>query len=536
MNRNRWAPVAAAAAVIAVVAGVSLLSRDGQGTGPPVLRLAAQNTYGARDSSQTAVSGARGSYRLVGTLPSGPSEAHVRNLPAAAATTAEVRVLAAALGETAGPVRVDGAWKAGDLVVTDEPGNPWTWGAAACGPDTPVSSDGAVAKDSSVSVCNGGTTSSGTNPSPNGSSGSGSGSSTPGSSGTGSSDTGPSGASASATGSSGSVGACPSQPPGAKPVPCAEPGVTLPVPLPPEKSLVTESQAMAATARIRSALGLGGAPTRVEGLSVGVDPLAGGLPTSGMATMLQLSSQARPVGANGWLSTGREGALYPLRTARNAFDDMPVLAIGAPCSTAGCPEAPAITGARLGLSLVALDKGAAGLVPAWLFAVEGSPTPLVALAVSDEFLGGPDPTTTSPGNGPGPGTEPGAWPGTAEPGPDGSAPPAPPDTGKPAVPNGREPFGFDGAYADADPKVLVVRYGDSGSCPSLAVRHEVVELPDRVVVTLTRTPMPADQACTMDYQAKLVRVALTAPLAGREVVDGSRKEPVPISTGTPPFG
>jgi len=29
MNRNRWGPVAAAAAVIAVVAGVSLLSRDG---------------------------------------------------------------------------------------------------------------------------------------------------------------------------------------------------------------------------------------------------------------------------------------------------------------------------------------------------------------------------------------------------------------------------------------------------------------------------------------------------------------------------
>lgn len=100
----------------------------------------------------------------------------------------------------------------------------------------------------------------------------------------------------------------------------------------------------------------------------------------------------------------------------------------------------------------------------------------------------------------------------------------------------RERFAFDAAYADADPKVLVVRYGDSGSCPSLAVRHDVVEQPDRVVVTLTRTPMPTDRACTSDYQAKLVRVALTAPLGSRVVVDGSRNEPVPVSTGTPPFG
>jgi len=84
--------------------------------------------------------------------------------------------------------------------------------------------------------------------------------------------------------------------------------------------------------------------------------------------------------------------------------------------------------------------------------------------------------------------------------------------------------------------VLVVRYGDSGSCPSQAVREAVVQEPDRVVVTLTRTPMPVDQPCTSDYGAKLVRVALTASLGGREVVDGSRNEAVPVSTGSPPFG
>jgi hypothetical protein len=108
-------------------------------------------------------------------------------------------------------------------------------------------------------------------------------------------------------------------------------------------------------------------------------------------------------------------------------------------------------------------------------------------------------------------------------------------SGPPSL-GGREAFAFDAAYADVSPKVLVVQYGDSGSCPSVAVRHDVVERSDRIVVTLTRTPMPTDRACTADYQIKLVRIALTNPLGSREVVDGSRTMPVPITTGTPPFG
>jgi len=84
--------------------------------------------------------------------------------------------------------------------------------------------------------------------------------------------------------------------------------------------------------------------------------------------------------------------------------------------------------------------------------------------------------------------------------------------------------------------VLVVRYGDSSSCPSKAVRHDVVQEPNRVVVTLTRESIPADRACTSDYGAKLVRISLTASLGSRAVIDGSRMKPVPISTGLPPFG
>src|SRR5665647_1576478 len=62
----------------------------------------------------------------------------------------------------------------------------------------------------------------------------------------------------------------------------------------------------------------------------------------------------------------------------------------------------------------------------------------------------------------------------------------------------RQAFGFDAAYADPDPMVLVIRYGDSSSCPSKAVRHDVLQQPGRVVVTLTRAPMQADQPCTSD--------------------------------------
>ena len=108
-------------------------------------------------------------------------------------------------------------------------------------------------------------------------------------------------------------------------------------------------------------------------------------------------------------------------------------------------------------------------------------------------------------------------------------------SGPPSL-GGRQAFAFDAAYVDADPKVLVVQYGDSGSCPSQAMRHDVVGSPDRITVTLTRTPMPTDRACTADYQIKLVRVALTAPLGSREVIDGSRSVPVPITTNTPPLG
>ena len=95
---------------------------------------------------------------------------------------------------------------------------------------------------------------------------------------------------------------------------------------------------------------------------------------------------------------------------------------------------------------------------------------------------------------------------------------------------------FDAAYADPDARVIIVRYGDSSSCPSKTVRHTVVQKPDRVIVTLTRERMPADRACTSDYGARLVRISLITRLGNRAIVDGSRGTPVTPSQGTPPFG
>jgi hypothetical protein len=70
----------------------------------------------------------------------------------------------------------------------------------------------------------------------------------------------------------------------------------------------------------------------------------------------------------------------------------------------------------------------------------------------------------------------------------------------------------------------------------MTVRHGVAETPDKIVVTLTREPMPGDKPCTSDYGARLVRISLTAPLGRRAVIDGSRQTPVPMSTGIPRFG
>jgi len=81
------------AAVVAVLVGVSLVSKAGDTADPPVLRLASAET-----STTVAAADARGAYRLVGTLPDVPVEARARELSATPATAAQVRLLAMVLG------------------------------------------------------------------------------------------------------------------------------------------------------------------------------------------------------------------------------------------------------------------------------------------------------------------------------------------------------------------------------------------------------------------------------------------------------
>jgi len=92
----------------------------------------------------------------------------------------------------------------------------------------------------------------------------------------------------------------------------------------------------------------------------------------------------------------------------------------------------------------------------------------------------------------------------------------------------RAAFSFDAAYGTDEPYEVVVQYGDSGSCPHERVTHAVQETSEQVLVTLESDAMDADRACTADYRQMLVPVRLQQPLGDRELVDGGRREPVPV--------
>ena len=103
-----------------------------------------------------------------------------------------------------------------------------------------------------------------------------------------------------------------------------------------------------------------------------------------------------PSPAAGWVRRGAAGPAYPLVTARSAYEalvrtplPMPLMACPEPlppdADPVPCGGPVTVTGARLGLSLQQSADGLL-LVPAWLFDVEGSPKPLVQLAVDPSLL------------------------------------------------------------------------------------------------------------------------------------------------------
>jgi hypothetical protein len=156
------------------------------------------------------------------------------------------------------------------------------------------------------------------------------------------------------------------------------------------------------------AVGLDVGDARVDGSVAVVDPVVDGLPTAGLSTRVAVAADGTVTDASGWLVGTVRGDTYPLRTARQVYDDLPPLprpAIACPVGPSGedgCPEPQPVqvTGARRGLAVYPQVEGRPVLVPAWLFAVKGWTEPLVGIAVDARYLdtgGGP---TTRPTAGP----------------------------------------------------------------------------------------------------------------------------------------
>jgi hypothetical protein len=521
---RRWAPIAAALSVIAVAVAVSLVFGRSGGGDPPTLRLASgsgTDTAGAADApmataGKVAATGA--AFELVGPLPTGPDEAKAQSLPKGAAKEADVRRLASALGIKDEPRRVEHAWQAGSLRVEDVAGNPWSM-YVGCGPDQPVSSDGVMSSCSSGS---------GWAPAPDAVSGS------AGDSGTGSGSAGASGSGSSSSGSGVTPNTTTVAPPPPSPAPapspcpdnarCAKPPLVTPVlPPPPSIAAADVDAARRAAQAVLDKMGLSDAVVTAQpaGAQVFVqaDPRVAGLRTWGYTTQLQIDAEDLVVGGNGYLGQPSSGASYPLVSAAEAFKNLPeqprtmMLCPETTGSEPACPEpVPAkVTGAELGLQLTALADDEAALLPAWLFTVEGWPTPLPQPAIEPRFLKLPEPVKVDPG--------------LVDP----AEPPTQVDPVPPVEPSAsRASFGFDAAFPSDDPNVVIVQYGDSGSCPHANVTHLVKESSDSVVVFLEGDAMSTKQACTDDYRQMLVTVQLDAPLGNRTVIDGSRSEPVTV--------
>jgi hypothetical protein len=472
------------AVVVAVVAGGAALLSDGGGTrSPRPLRLAAG--VGATQDAALAPGTAKGGggYRLTGSLPSGtPDDAPAWDLAAGPADAELVVRLARAL-HAGTPVRDGAGWRAGGLSVSGDAGQ--TWWYSPCGPDASVSSDGAVG--CAVATPGGVATAP---------------SAVAGSSGSGSASTGSTGSDT------------------LPPVPPVAPATPAPEPSP-----VPAATVRAGTNPVLRAVGLDPAAATVDtspyGGSATVDRTLSGLPVVGLSTRVDVSRTGEVLSANGALAAATKGDRYPLVSAQQAFDALPVQ----PRMMLACPVAPdgkgcaepavtEITGARLGLLASPLQGGGQVAVPAWLFDVAGSAQPLAQVAVQPAYLA-PPPTASD---------QPAPEPGTAEPG---TAEPAPPAGTEPVAP--QTAVSIDAAHRAKTPNAVVVVYGDSSSCPYTHVTQQVKESADAVYVFLQADPMPTGIACTADYRPVPLTVLLQAPLGDRTVHDGASSREVPLS-------
>lgn len=259
---------------------------------------------------------------------------------------------------------------------------------------------------------------------------------------------------------------------------------------------------------------------------VSVDPVVASVPTTGIATAVLVD--ARGVrSAYGVLGEAAEGPAYPVITAAQALSVLrsqprPELAIacavGQTCPGVGPQK---VTGATLGL-MAASDSGERILVPAWLFAIEGSSVPAAVVAVVDRYLADPEPVDGGGGSSSVPGSSGGA------------VPPSDPGTGPEPGPTASDlplPVGSPTAYqvtsyaVSADGTTLTLRT-EGGVCTDYA--GAAVETARSVTVSIQGTWNQAtDVACPAIAKVVEVPVALRTPLGGRTVVDERTGAAVP---------
>lgn len=407
---------------VTTVAGFALLSlalagcgqvRAGSGaTGqPPRLHLATGSDTGtgsaatARDAAPAAPvpvdGGGFGGWVLVGALPDQPTRAAVRRWPDGAAGTAEVRRLAGVLGVTGTPARHADGW-----VVAG------TTGELRVRDDgghqwSYTRADRADCPPVAVDVDH------------------------------------PDSASGAACG----MAVSPGQPMPAGPSPAATRSMAGPL----------LAGLGLASADVAAATVYQGSPSS----TLSVSPTVDGMPTQGLETTVY-ADRTGIIGASGRLDLPAPGDVYPLRTAKQAFDDLarqprPLMEPycgpipGAPGRTSGAPLPPTrcpspvpvrVTGARIGLLLsydASSDTHGMGvplMVPAWFFTVATGGTGPVVIAIDPSFLAPPD--RSYPGE---PKSVPGGLPGygsggSAAPNPASTPVGAPPSAGTPASPGG----------------------------------------------------------------------------------------------------
>jgi hypothetical protein len=528
-RKPRLAVAAVAAAVLLAGGGGAWWAAAAGGGGgntasPAPLRLTGSGLSAPVSGGSTGpTDGGGAAYRLTGKLPDGPDKAALYRA-SGSVRESDVRHLAALLG-VSGPVTSDhDAWRVGGTTAGGGPSllvsksAPGTWSYTKNGPP----SVGARPDPSGTSTSQG-EPSPGATPSP----------------------TTPSGSTPSGSDS------------GATPVSAAK--------------------AEAVAKPVLDGLGLSGAAVDAS-QSVGAvrtvtaDPKAGGLPTHGWSTSLEIGPDGTPTLGYGRLSGLAKGATYPVVSAAAALKELnavPVMHPGyavpscrvpmpdpktrstrstrvptTPATPSATPTVPGqdktlphsvpcvpgggqttqvqVRGAAFGLALEYVS-GVQTLVPAWLFdtAPAGvSRTAVVAQAAVDpSYIQGGSPGGTA--------STPPASPVSPTPGGSGvnpGGPEQPPSSASPGSPsNARSPHHVPVDGYAASGSTLTLTYS-GGLCDTY--KASASESSSQVKVAVVATPKKPGTICPMIIRSLTQKVTLEHPLGSRTVLDTSDGRPV----------